>query len=129
MKKLLLTILILLPLTVTALPTQPKTMLVWTPPTLNTDGTALTDLAGFIMYCGSSSGSYTITYDMPVPTQDSETFVNMGLPDGINYCTVTSYDTTGNESGYSNEVNFTLLGGLTVLVGVPAAPSNFKVTY
>ena len=110
-----------------ALPTQPKTMLCWTNPTTNTDGTPLTDLAGHIMYCGANTATYPITYDMPVPTQECVTFAEIGLPNGVNFCAVTSYDTSGNESGYSNEVNFILEGGLVPLVGVPNAPSNLQV--
>jgi len=112
-----------------ALPTQPKTMLVWTPPTLNTDGTTLTDLAGFRMYCGPTSLTYSIIpiYETAVPTQDTMTFAEAALTDGNYFCAVTSYDTSGNESGYSNEVNFTLVGGLVPLVNVPAAPSGLSI--
>jgi hypothetical protein len=77
----------------------------WTPPTTNADGTPLTDLAGYKVYCGTSSRKYdrkkntgnVVKYDL-----------KPWLTDGYWYCAVTAYDTSGNESVYSNEVNFRL---------------------
>ena len=39
----------------------------WTPPTTKTDGTALTDLAGYRFYIGTESGAYetTLVVDNP----------------------------------------------------------------
>ena len=39
----------------------------WTPPTANTDGTALTDLAGYKIYWGTSAGNYpnSVVVDNP----------------------------------------------------------------
>ncbi len=80
-------------------------VLSWTPPTTNSDGTPLTDLAGYMVYCGASSGKYDRKKDAGnIIKYDTKPW----LPDGHWYCAVTAYDTSGNESTYSNETNFRL---------------------
>jgi len=70
-------------------------------PTLNEDGTQCTDLAGFKLYIGKISGTYLDKIDIGNNTNPSWT----NLQDGTVYCFVaTAYDTSGNESKYSNEV-------------------------
>ncbi len=72
----------------------------WTSPVVNADGTYLTDLAGFKIYYGTESGNYPNTIDVGNVTMH---LIN-DLPDGIpHFFTVAAYDTSGNESGYSNE--------------------------
>ncbi len=45
--------------TINVVATSPGTAtLSWTPPTQNTDGSPLTDLAGYRVYWGTSSGNY-----------------------------------------------------------------------
>ena len=74
----------------------------WTPPTTNVDSTPLTDLAGFKIYYGTSSGYYTQSIDINNTTTTSYQVNN--LTDGATYYfAVTAYDTSSNESGYSNE--------------------------
>lgn len=119
MKKLL-ALLILLPLVITAAPTPPKTEFFWTAPTVNVDGTVLTDLAGFKIYCGSTTGNYTLVQDISNPLQTSHPLSI--LADGDWYCAMTAYDTALQEGPYSNEINFTLTGGIAP-VEAPAAPS------
>lgn len=87
-----------------ALPYQPKTTLTWDAPTTNTDGTPLTDLAGYKVYWGVVSGVYTANKDV-----GNVTSVNiaqtMALTPRGNYCfAVTAYDVELNESAYSNEI-------------------------
>ncbi len=78
--------------------------LTWDAPSTNADGTILTDLAGYKIYYGTESGNYT-----EVRNVENVTTVPIDeLPDiqsGIWYFAVTAYDTSGNESDYSNEVN------------------------
>ena len=76
-------------------------ILTWDAPTTNADGTPLTDLAGYKIYYGTSSGSYTTTVDAGNVT----TYNVPALPSGTYYFAVTAVDTSGNESDYSNEVN------------------------
>jgi len=65
------------------------------------------DLAGYQLYYGQSSGSYQFTVD--VGNQTTHTL--SGLTDGQTYYfAVTAYDTSGNESNFSNEVSITLPG-------------------
>lgn len=71
----------------------------WSPPTENTDGTPLTDLAGYRIYWGTTSGSYpnSVTIDNPGVT----TYVIENLvPDTYEFV-ATSYNTSGVESDYS----------------------------
>ncbi|MBZ0156183.1 MAG: fibronectin type III domain-containing protein, partial [Alphaproteobacteria bacterium] len=84
----------------------------WDAPTTNTDGSPLTDLAGYKLYYGTSSGSYSQTIN--VGTTSSYTVT--GLLGGTYYFAVTAYDSEGNESAYSNEVSkaFTTQYTLTV---------------
>lgn len=79
-----------------------QVVLTWDPTTTNTDGTPLTDLAGFKIYYGTSSGAYGASQDVgTIPT--SYTVAN--LPENVMYYfAVTAYNATGNESAFSNEV-------------------------
>jgi hypothetical protein len=79
----------------------------WNPPTRNTDGTPLTDLAGFKIYYGISSGNYTQVVNAGYVT----TYTVNNLNSGTYYFVATAYDTSGNESGYSNQVSKTISGG------------------
>ncbi|MBI5193293.1 MAG: fibronectin type III domain-containing protein [Nitrospirae bacterium] len=74
----------------------------WEPPTTNVDGTELTDLAGFKIYYGKTSGTYSEVIDINNSIATEHTIE--GLAEGTYYFATTAYDTTGNESYYSNEV-------------------------
>lgn len=78
----------------------------WTPPAVNTDGSALTDLAGYRIYWGASSGSYTqsATLDNPGLT----TYVVENLTAGNWYFVSTAMNAAGAESNYSNEAQKTV---------------------
>ena len=80
----------------------------WDAPTTNADGTPLTDLAGYKVYFGNFSGNYS--QNMNVDNVDNvTTYTVNNLTDGLTYYfAVTAYDTSGNESGYSNELSKTL---------------------
>jgi PKD repeat protein len=74
----------------------------WTAPTTNANGTALTDLAGYKVYYGTSSRQYT----SPVTIGNQTSYTLSGLTSGQRYyISVTARDTSGNESTFSNEVN------------------------
>lgn len=75
--------------------------LTWDAPTENADGTTLVDLAGYRIYYGTFSGSYTI----PIDAGNVTTYTFTGLSTGTYYFAVTAYDTSGNEGAYSIEVN------------------------
>lgn len=74
----------------------------WNPPTTNVDGTPLTDLAGYRIYYGTSTGNYTQNINVGNVT----TYQLASLTDGYTYYfAITAYDTLGNESAYSNEIS------------------------
>jgi hypothetical protein len=74
--------------------------LAWDAPTTNTDGSPLTDLAGYKIYYGTSSGNYTTIIDVGNVT----TYFINNLVLGTYYFTVTTYNTSGVESAYANEI-------------------------
>ena len=79
--------------------------LTWTAPTQNTDGTPLTDLAGFKIYLGTTQGGpYPVSVDIPDPL--ATTFTVPNLTEGTTYYFVsTAYNSaaTVQESDFSNE--------------------------
>jgi hypothetical protein len=76
----------------------------WIAPTINTDGSPLTDLTSFRIYEGSSPT--TLAPIAVTPAAAATTFVAYVLP-GTSYFTVTSIDSTGVESVQSNVVTYT----------------------
>jgi hypothetical protein len=87
-------------ITVNAAPaTTGSAVLNITAPTQNTDGSALTDLAGFRIYYGASPSNLTQLTQLPGTTITSYT-VN-SLASGTWYFGATAYTTTGMESALS----------------------------
>ncbi|WP_405230039.1 putative Ig domain-containing protein [Lentisalinibacter sediminis] len=78
----------------------------WSPPTKNTDGTALTDLAGFRIYYGVSEGDYPnrIAIDNPGLTR----YVIENLTPDTYYFVATSVNTSGAQSDFSNVAVYTV---------------------
>jgi len=71
--------------------------------------------AGFVLYCGPSSG----TYNTRVDVGNTDTYTIGILPPGaISFCAVTAYAPQEGESAYSNEVS--------VYVPPPAPTVNFS---
>jgi O-glycosyl hydrolase len=80
----------------------------WVAPTTNVDDTPLTDLAGYRLYYGLSSGEYTGSEDVSQQT----TYTLSGLEGGRTYyVSVTAYDNSGNESDYADEASVHVLPG------------------
>ncbi|MEJ2088952.1 MAG: hypothetical protein P8Y69_10885, partial [Gammaproteobacteria bacterium] len=73
----------------------------WVAPTENVDGSTLTDLAGYRIYWGTSSRTYT---DMEELTDPQATSHTLSLVSGDYFVAMTALDAQGNESAYSNEV-------------------------
>ena len=65
------------------------------------------DLAGYRVYRSDTSGGYDKSTDM-IWEGTAITATENNVPDGTWYWVATAYDTSGNESGYSNEVTATL---------------------
>jgi hypothetical protein len=73
----------------------------WMPPTENEDGSALTDLAGYRIRYGDSSGSYSNTISLN--TAGLATYVVEGLLPSTYYFVMSAINSRGVESQPSNE--------------------------
>lgn len=92
-------------ITVAPAPTRSVT-LNWTAPTSNTDGTALTNLAGYTLFYGNASRQYQAS--VRVPDAGTTSVVLEGLAPGTWYFAIRSFNNTGLESDYSGEVSANL---------------------
>lgn len=84
--------------------TQPVTAngvatLSWTAPSLNTDDSALTDLAGYRVYHGTSAAALTDV--VQVTGSATTTYTYNQLASGTHYFAVSAYNSSGVESGRS----------------------------
>jgi hypothetical protein len=75
----------------------------WTAPTRNTDGSTLTNLAGFRVYYGTTQGSYTRSVQLPNRSMTS--VVIEDLTTARWYFAVKAYTTAGVESTFSSSVS------------------------
>lgn len=73
----------------------------WTPPTLNSDGTPLADLAGYKVLYGTSPGNYT--HETTISDPSATSFTVTGLAPGTWYFAVKSINAAGVESAPSGE--------------------------
>lgn len=79
-----------------------QTNLSWTAPATNTDGTTITNLAGYKLHIGSSPGNYQQSVDVGNLTSYSDSSLNDA---STYYFAVTAYSTSGVTSAYSNEIS------------------------
>jgi PKD repeat protein len=100
---------------------EADTTVAWDQATTNSDGSAMTDLAGYKIYydtdvtgapysgTGITQGSSPVTVPLASLSDASNPeFVLSGLTVSTTYyVAVTAYDTSSNESGYSNEITAT----------------------
>lgn len=97
----------------------------WQKPTTNADGTPLTDLAGYKVYYGTSSGVYGNPVDIGIVT----TYQVQGLTDGTRYYfTVTAYNAANVESDRATEVSKTLPASQYALSVAKAGTGSGSVT-
>lgn len=78
--------------------------LVWDPPVANQDGSTPPDIAGYRVYCGTSSGAYAATNDAGMATSITVTGLDASL---IYFFAVTAYSSADVESAFSGEVQWT----------------------
>lgn len=78
----------------------------WNPPTENTDGTPLTNLAGYDIHYGTTPQNYTKT--IAVSNPGIATYVVDNLSPGTYYFSVTAVNSQGAESPMSSEVSATV---------------------
>jgi len=84
-----------------AAPPQPSgsATLSWQAPGANVDGSALTDLAGYRVYWGTTPGTYSKSTHL---NATARTHTVTGLARGTWYFVVTALNSQGTESSYSN---------------------------
>jgi hypothetical protein len=85
--------------------------------TLAWDANTEPDLAGYRVHYGTASGSYTTSVDVHKVTTSSIGTLTAGQ---TYYFAVTAYDASGNESGYSNQVSYSVAAAN----GAPATPAT-----
>jgi Putative Ig domain len=78
----------------------------WTIPTTNTNGTPLTDLAGFTINYGTSADALTQT--VTVASATMTTYTVQGLAAGTWYFTITAYTSVGTKSSPSDVASLTI---------------------
>jgi len=82
-------------------------ILTWLPPTENTDGSPIDDLAGYRIRYGRQAGELTELQSIPNPGITSVVVEN--LASGTWYFAVSAYNSSGVESEYSNLAHKTIL--------------------
>lgn len=113
MKKLLLALLLLIPLSVNA----DTLNVTWDVVTTGTDGLPVVGLQGYKVYVSTTAGTYGTT-PKATTTSNATTITQVGA--GKYYAVVRAYNAIG-ESANSNEVTFTIADK------VPTAPLQFKI--
>ena len=78
----------------------------WEAPTENTDGTPVSDLAGFYIYYGTDAEN--LTSKITVNSASATSYVVKGLESGAYYFTVVAVNAAGLSSGKSNLANDTV---------------------
>jgi len=74
----------------------------WTAPTQNEDGSTLSDLAGYKIYYGRSSGSYS--NEIRITNPSVTTYVVDNLTADTYFFSATAFNAAGTESRFSTEV-------------------------
>ncbi len=80
-------------LTVKSVVVTGSAMISWMPPTTNTDGSALTNLAGYRIAYGTSASALNTVANVPTAGVTSYTIDNLSA--GTWYFTVTAYTSSG----------------------------------
>lgn len=91
----------------------------WTPPTTRTDGSPLTNLAGYRIYHGTSATALNTRVDVNNSAATSITLD--GLPAGLRYFAMTAVDADGRESARTGTVS------TTIVDANPNPPTGFTV--
>jgi hypothetical protein len=85
-------------------PTDKSVTLSWAQPTENSNGTSLTDLAGYTLHYGTSSQDYTGSIQITSPTQTSYVVSDSSFPPGTYYFAISAYNAEQVSSSLSGEV-------------------------
>jgi hypothetical protein len=90
----------------TTVPANGSATISWMPPTTNTDGSALTNLAGYRVSYGTSASALTKVTQVPTTGVTNTLIENLSA--GTWYFAVKAYTSTGVESGASTVVSKTI---------------------
>lgn len=91
----------------------------WTAPTQNTDGTPYVDPDGYKVYYGlTNGGPYPTIIDVPDPA--TLTVDVLGLTSATYYFVATAYNTSAQESGFSNQA-------IKTITSLPNPPLNLTI--
>lgn len=93
-------------ITVAAPPTTGSATLSWTAPTLNEDGSPLTNLQGYRIYYGTSSSN--LSQVLEIPDGGIRSAVVEDLAPATWYFALKAYNTSGVESSFSNVASKTI---------------------
>jgi hypothetical protein len=74
----------------------------WTPPTQNSDGTPITNLAGYKIHYGTTSSDYTQI--IALQNAGLTRYVVDNLASGTYYFAISAYNSLGVESAMSGEI-------------------------
>lgn len=101
-----------------ATPSVKSITLSWSPPTQNSDGSAINScpassasggcLAGYTLHYGTSSQDYTGEIQITDPTATSYVVSDANFPSGTYYFAISAYNGLQNSSSMSGEVQVTL---------------------
>lgn len=115
MKKIIILIILLVTVSAYALPVNITFM--W-------DKNTEPDLAGYNLYQSSQSGDYSSDPSAVIIGDANQYTYQVEMESGIAlYWVLTAFDTSGNESGYSNEVTHTIY----IDNNAPAVPQIFHI--
>jgi hypothetical protein len=78
----------------------------WTPPTTNTDGSALTNLAGYRVYWGTTAGTYPNS--VTLNNAGLTSYVVSSLAPGTYHFAIAALNSAGVESAKSNSSSKTI---------------------
>jgi hypothetical protein len=81
----------------------------WVAPEFNEDDSPLTNLAGYRIYYGETSGTYTDSVTITGKRSSTTVIGNLSNGSTIHFV-VTAFNLHGNESAYSNEIMTTMPG-------------------
>ncbi len=113
----------------------------WDAPTTNTDGTPLTDLAGYRVFVSDTSGAYCRAGSPPkfdfsaCDNRMRETVETSYVWDGLTtrtyFFVITAHDFSGNHSDYSNEVSVDITADdqtiIAPITGLTGACTNITI--
>ena len=89
-------------------PSNKSITLSWSPPTRNSDGSSLTNLAGYTLHYGTASQDYTGSIEITSPTETSYVLGDGNFPPGKYYFAISAYNAQQVSSSLSGEVSVTV---------------------